>query len=293
MRARVWGCRGSLATPGPETVRYGGNTSCIEVTLSDGSLVILDAGTGIRALGVSLDGSRPRRIDILLTHLHLDHLEGLGFFLPLWEQSAELHIWGPPSPVQSLAERIATYLSPPLFPVHLSDIPARLSFHDSPEDEWQMGPATILSQPIIHAGPTIGYRIEEDGRSLAYLTDHEPALGSDLRNVAPEWISGFAVAARADVLIHDCQYTEEEYRSRVGWGHSSTEHVATFAGLAKVHRLLLFHHDPMHGDDQLETMLSRVRALGPNDLDVELAQEGMELDLSSDAGLSNSARNVQ
>lgn len=293
MRARIWGCRGSLATPGHETIRYGGNTSCIEVALSDGSLVILDAGTGIRALGVSLDGQRPRRIDLLLTHLHLDHLEGLGFFLPLWEPATELHIWGPPSPIQTLAERIATYLSPPLFPVHLSDIPARLSFHDSPEGEWQLGSATIVSQPIIHAGPTVGYRIEDGARSLAYLTDHEPALGADLRSVAPEWISGYAVAARADVLIHDCQYTEEEYVSRVGWGHSSTEHVATFADLAKVRRLLMYHHDPMHGDDQLETMLSRVRALGPNDLDVELAQEGMELDLSSDAGLSNSARNVQ
>ncbi|MGH2580047.1 MAG: MBL fold metallo-hydrolase, partial [Actinomycetota bacterium] len=180
MRARIWGSRGSLATPGPETVRYGGNTACIEVALSDGSLVILDAGTGIRGLGLSLDGRRPARIDILLTHLHLDHLEGLGFFTPLWDPGTDLHIWGPTSPVQSLSERIATVLSPPLFPVHLRDMPSSVTFHDAPQGEWAIGSATILSQPIIHAGPTVGYRIQEQGRSLAYLTDHEPALGSDL-----------------------------------------------------------------------------------------------------------------
>ena len=178
MRARIWGSRGSLATPGPDTVRYGGNTACIEVALSDGSLVILDAGTGIRGLGVSLDGRRPTRIDILLTHLHLDHLEGLGFFTPLWDPGTDLHIWGPTSPVQSLSERIATVLSPPLFPVHLTDVPSSVTFHDAPQGEWAIGSATITSQPIIHAGPTVGYRIEEQGRTLAYLTDHEPALGA-------------------------------------------------------------------------------------------------------------------
>jgi phosphoribosyl 1,2-cyclic phosphodiesterase len=283
VRARIWGSRGSLATPGPETVRYGGNTACIEVVLSDGSLVSLDAGTGIRGLGLSLDGRRPARIDILLTHLHLDHLEGLGFFTPLWDPGTDLHIWGPTSPVQSLSERIATVLSPPLFPVHLVDMPSNVTFHDAPQGEWAIGSATILSQPIIHAGPTVGYRIQEQGRSLAYLTDHEPALGSDLRSVAPEWISGFSVARRADVLVHDCQYTEEEYPARVGWGHSSTEHVATFAGLAAVARLVLFHHDPMHGDEQLEAMLRRVRDINPDIPDVVLAREGLELDLSSGA----------
>ncbi len=277
MRATIWGCRGSIAAPGPDTVRYGGNTSCIEVVLSDGSLVILDAGTGIRALGLSLDGSRPRRIDILLTHLHLDHLEGLGFFDPVWKPSTELHVWGPPSPVRSLGDRIATFLSPPLFPVHLWEIPARVTFHDAPDGEWRIGSARVASQPIIHSGPTVGYRIEEGGWTLAYLTDHEPALGSDLRTVPREWVSGFAVAANADVLIHDCQYTEDEYAERVGWGHSSTEQVAAFGSLAEVGKLVMFHHDPMHADDQLEVMLQRVRALGNRAMDVQLAREGMEL----------------
>ncbi|HZD78850.1 MAG TPA: MBL fold metallo-hydrolase [Actinomycetota bacterium] len=276
---RIWGCRGSLATPGPQTVRYGGNTSCIEVRLSDDSLVILDAGTGIRPLGLALDGPRPRRIDLLLTHLHLDHLEGLGFFPPLWDPQTELHIWGPPSPLESLQERIAVYLSPPLFPVHLSDVPSRPIFHDAPEDEVQIGSATVLSQPIIHSGPTVGYRIEDGGSVLAYLTDHEPAHGADLRSTAPEWISGFAIARGADLLIHDCQYTEAEYPAHVGWGHSSLGHVADFARIAKARHLLLFHHDPVRTDDELEVMLARVRELVGNDIEVDLAREGMELDL--------------
>ncbi len=286
MRATIWGCRGSIAAPGPDTVRYGGNTSCIEVALSDGGLLILDAGTGIRALGLSLDGRRPKRIDILLTHLHLDHLEGLGFFEPLWELSTELHVWGPPSPVRSLADRIATYMSPPLFPVHLSDIPARVTFHDAPDGEWQIGPATVASQPIIHSGPTVGYRIEEGGWTLAYLTDHEPALASDLRTIPREWVSGFGIAANADVLVHDCQYTEDEYAERVGWGHSSTEQVAAFGSLAEVGTLVMFHHDPMHADHQLESMLQRVRELSPPSVAVELAREGMELALSPGAEAS-------
>lgn len=276
MRARFWGSRGSLATPGRDTVRYGGNTSCVEVRPDDGSLLILDSGTGIRALGMSLDGTSPSRIDILLSHLHLDHLEGLGFFAPLWEPRTELHIWGPPSPVRSLSDRISQYLSPPLFPVRLAEVPARLELHDAPYEPWVLGSATITAGPIIHRGPTIGYRIEDGGRILAYLTDHEPALSVDLKAIQPEWVSGFEIAAGADVLIHDCQYTEQEYPDRAGFGHSSTRHVADFARLAGARRLLLFHHDPNHNDDDLEALCDRVRELWDGGA-VELAREGDEV----------------
>src|SRR5439155_24034036 len=126
MRAKVWGCRGSLAAPGPETIRYGGNTSCVEIRPSDERLIVIDAGTGIRNLGVALGKDRPSRIDILLTHLHLDHIEGLGFFLPIWDPEVELHIWGPASPIRSLEQDLTRYFSPPLFPIHLEDIPADL-----------------------------------------------------------------------------------------------------------------------------------------------------------------------
>jgi phosphoribosyl 1,2-cyclic phosphodiesterase len=281
VRARIWGCRGSLAAPGPETVRYGGNTSCVEVRLDGGELIILDAGTGIRPLGNSLLPELPRTIHLFLTHLHLDHLEGLGFFGPLWRPDIDLHIWGPPSPLRSLERRIARYLSPPLFPVHLSDIPSQPTFHDVPDDDWKVGGAHISARPVSHRGPTVGYRIQENGQAIAYIPDHEPALGVDLRTVEPEWISGHTVAHGVDALLHDAQYTEQEYPQRIGWGHSSTTHVVTFAEVCEVRQLVMFHHDPMHSDDQLEAILDHARRMwnGRGEGPV-LAYEGMELDLT-------------
>jgi phosphoribosyl 1,2-cyclic phosphodiesterase len=280
VRIRIWGCRGSIASPGPETIRHGGNTSCTEVRLTDGSLLVLDAGTGARPLGNALIDEPPGRIDLLLTHLHVDHLEGLTAFGPIWSAGIDLHIWGPASPMTPLADRIATYFSPPLFPVHLSEVPARLTFHDAPEGEWTIGGARIASQPILHPGPTVGYRIEEEGRVLTYLTDHEPGLWTDLAEVPTEWISGYGLAFGADVLIHDCQYTEDEYPEHIGWGHSSAAHLAVFAGRAKVDRLVLFHHDPMHDDATLDRIGARVMELWDVDGSrCTVAAEGMELEV--------------
>lgn len=204
MIARVWGCRGSLATPGPDTVRYGGNTSCIEVRLDSGHVLVLDAGTGVRPLGVELEHEPPAELHVLLSHLHLDHLQGLGFFRPLFTPGAEVHIWGPSSPVASLAERIAIYLSPPLFPVRLADLAARVVFHDEPESPVTIGSATVRAGKVIHQGPTVGWRIEERGRVLAYLPDHEPSVGVvALADQPPSLISGHDIAHGADVLFHD------------------------------------------------------------------------------------------
>ena len=279
MKGRIWGSRGSIASPGQDTKRYGGNTSCIELRPPGGDVVILDAGTGIRELGVRLVREGAERMFLLLTHLHVDHLEGLGMFEPIWRPQTELHIWGPASPLASLRERIATYFSPPLFPVHLSEVPATIEYHDASEAEWEIDGARFASTAIIHPGPTVGYRIESGGRCVAYLTDHEPALGADLQHDASRWISGFGLAHRANLLIHDCQYTVEEYRGgRVGWGHSSTEQVADFARRAEVDRLMLFHHDPMHPDDLLDRMRDDVAERWGVDGDrTVLAAEGAEL----------------
>jgi phosphoribosyl 1,2-cyclic phosphodiesterase len=282
MLARIWGCRGSLAAPGPATVRYGGNTSCVEVRLADGSLLVLDAGTGIRALGATLGGVSDGPVHLLLTHLHLDHLEGLGFFGPLWRTETELHVWGPPSTLHPLQRRVARYLSPPLFPIHLGDVPAQLRFHDVPQEPWRLGSATIEAAPVVHPGPTLGYRIEEDGAALAYLPDHEPALAHDLASLSPDWISGGLLAAGADVLLHDAQFTEAEYPHRVGWGHSSVAHAVAFGAAAEVERLVLFHHDPVRDDEQLEDLLGRARELSNGGGRVpELAFEGMRLELGA------------
>lgn len=254
VKARIWGCRGSIATPGASTIRYGGNTSCVEVRGDDGEVIVLDAGTGARPLGNLLMHEGLPRVDLLLTHLHVDHLEGLGMFGPIWSPETELHIWGPPSPVASLDERIATYFSPPLFPVHLSEVPARVSFHDAPREPWTIGSVSLTAHPILHPGATVGYRLESGDRALAYVTDHEPALGTDLEAVSTSWISGYALAHRADLLIHDCQYTVEEYAAHVGWGHPSLAHVASFARRTEVDRLVMFHHHPEHDDDALDAM---------------------------------------
>jgi phosphoribosyl 1,2-cyclic phosphodiesterase len=167
MQARVWGCRGSLAAPGPDTVRYGGNTSCVEVRLESGPTLVLDAGTGMRPLGVAIDHEPVEELHILLTHLHMDHLQGLGFFRPLFRSGADVHVWGPASPVQSLADRIALYLSPPLFPVRLGDIPAQVMFHDAPEEAVRIGSATIRAGKVTHQGHGgIPHRGERAGARL-------------------------------------------------------------------------------------------------------------------------------
>jgi phosphoribosyl 1,2-cyclic phosphodiesterase len=283
MQARVWGCRGSLAAPGPETLRYGGNTSCVEVRLDGGSTLVLDAGTGIRALGVAIDRDPVDEIHILLTHLHLDHLQGLGFFRPLFRSGVEVHLWGPASPVQSLADRISIYLSPPLFPVGLADIPAQVTFHDAPEEALTIGSATVRAGKVTHQGPTVGYRIEEGGRTLVYLPDHEPSIGVHLSDESTEWISGHDIAHGADVLFHDAQYSDHEYPEHIGWGHSCIEHVMGFASKAGVGSVVLFHHDPYHVDDDLDVLLAEARSRwdGPGE-QVRLANEGMTINLDDD-----------
>ena len=280
MRARIWGCRGSLAAPGADTVRYGGNTSCVEVRLDSGHVIVLDAGTGMRPLGVQMQQDLPARLYICLTHLHLDHLQGLGFFRPLFAPGLEIQIWGPTSPVQSLEERIARYMSPPLFPVHLDDIPSEITFHDAPEVAVTIGSATVRAGKVTHQGPTVGYRIEEHGRSFVYLPDHEPSIGNDLSEVSPDWMSGYDLARDADVLLHDAQYHDHEYGAHVGWGHSSITDTMEFATKAGVDRVVLFHHDPYHDDDDLEDLLVEAREKwdGPDD-HVQLASERMTITL--------------
>lgn len=279
MIARVWGCRGSLPTPGESTVRYGGNTTCVEIGCGRRVTLILDAGTGIKRLGEQLDASA--EIHVLLTHLHLDHLEGLRFFAPLWRAEGDVHIWGPPSPVHSLQERIARSFSPPLFPVNLGDIPAAVVFHDVPDEPWELDGMRILAQAVSHPGSTVGFRLEHGGRSLAFIPDHEPVLGIELATLNPEWISGHALADDVDILLHDSQFTEDEYPDRVGWGHSSVAHAVGFARKAKAERLVLFHHDPDRSDAQVDGLTERAAELwGGNGAHAPVAAcEGMTIDL--------------
>jgi Beta-lactamase superfamily domain len=189
MQVKIWGCRGSLPTPGPETVRYGGNTSCVEVSIENGTVLVLDAGSGIRPLGLELLRRGVRSVHLLLTHLHLDHLEGLRLFAPLFDEQATLEIWGPRSPLFSLQERIARAFSPPLFPIDLRRVPAAVRFHDVPRQPWAIDGASVSAELVVHPGPTLGFRIETASSSLAYLPDHEPALGGEIARTSSDWIS--------------------------------------------------------------------------------------------------------
>jgi phosphoribosyl 1,2-cyclic phosphodiesterase len=280
MRLTIWGCRGSVPTPGPDTVRYGGNTSCVEVSLDNGTNLVLDAGTGIRRLGFDLLDRGARRVHLLLTHLHLDHLEGLRFFAPLWDERVTLDIWGPPSPLLSLRERISRSFSPPLFPIDLREVPARVTFHDVPRQPWTVDGARLLADLVVHPGPTVGFRIETVTSSFAYLPDHEPALAGTIAARSRDWISGAAIADDVDILLHDAQYFEDEYEERIGWGHSSVSDAVAFARAVGARRLVLFHHEPRHTDVSLERLEARARSLvGGNEDWPALAREGMVVEL--------------
>jgi phosphoribosyl 1,2-cyclic phosphodiesterase len=288
MKVTLWGARGSLASPGPETARYGGNTSCVEVRGENGTLLVLDAGTGLRRLGGFLPAALPR-VDLLLSHLHLDHIQGLGFFGPLYDEATEVHVWGPPSTTLDLKTRLARYLSPPLFPVQLRELPrpSRLFFHDLPGaaggDDFTIGEFRVQADLVCHPGSTVGYRITSGAATLAYLPDHEPALGVSPFPLSGEWTSGFSLAQGADLLIHDAQYTPEEYATHVGWGHSSWRHAFAFADLAGARQLVPFHHDPAHDDTFLDKMFMEAVAREKPACRVRLGTEGADFTLGAAA----------
>ncbi len=269
-------------------IRYGGNTSCVLVTLSDGTNVVLDAGTGIRNVPSGL-GEAGEPVHILLTHLHLDHIQGLLFFSPLFRSDAEVTIWGPSAPGVSLENRIGRYLSAPLTPVEVRELPCRLDFRNCPVSEWTIGSSRIRAEAVAHRGPTLGFRIEDAGASLCYVPDHEPAIVGAVDQLEPEWLSGFSLATGADLLIHDCQYSDDEYPSHFGWGHSALSDALRFGARTGAVRTMLFHHDPYHTDDQLDALydvaLEQWQELGRDRDSLQMAVEGAKLNVGrSSAG---------
>jgi ribonuclease BN (tRNA processing enzyme) len=209
------------------------------------------------------------------------------FFAPAFKPQTEIVIWGPASPEASLRDRIARYVSAPLSPVEVRELPCDVSFRHCPESEWEIGSATIRAASVAHRGPTLGYRVDDAGSSLTYIPDHEPGLGAPIDELEEEWLSGFGLAKGADLLLHDCQYADSEYPEHVGWGHSALSDTLAFARRVAAARTLLFHHDPLHSDDFLDDLYRDVRqrwsAAGGDPDDVQMAVERAEIDLGAPA----------
>ena len=269
-----YGVRGSTPCSGSETVGVGGNTSCVAVSVNGEDPIILDLGTGVRYLGAELmeAGRVPFKGTALVSHLHWDHVQGIPFFGPLLSEDSELRIIGPKQVDPTLAEAIHRFISPPLFPVEMADIPARLSFVEASDGVMTIGAATVSIAPLAHVGATNCYRIDgPNGGSVAYLSDHqEPSDG-----VVPEDVAAFCKGV--DVLIHDAQYDSEELALRHNWGHSTAAFAVNVAHACEAKRLVLFHHDPSHDDEWIAQATAQARALAGPDLEVIAAVEGLSL----------------
>ncbi|MDR4498954.1 MAG: MBL fold metallo-hydrolase [Candidatus Scalindua sp.] len=249
---RFWGVRGSIATPGKDTVKYGGNTSCVEVRCGN-EIIILDAGTGIRELGNKLLMEKPQHINILFSHFHYDHIEGFPFFSPIFNRNFSVTLIGKPKLEGTLEQLFGTQLMFPYFPLALKELDADIAFHEVDRENFiRRGGISIRLEHLNHPGGCIGYRIEYRGKSFVYATDTEHSDQLD--------VSLLKLASHADVLVYDSNFTDDEYAgkvgtSRSGWGHSTWTHGVKIARTAKVKKLILFHHDPSHDDrfiDELE-----------------------------------------
>lgn len=278
MKTTIWGCRGSLPSPGLEKNLFGGNTSCIQVQHKD-TCIILDGGSGIQRLGDSID-PKQLKINILLTHLHLDHIMGLGYFKPFYNPECTINIWGPSGSSKSLVKRLRRYFSPPFFPVRLNELPAKVNITEINNSSFIINEVRVKSEYICHPGPTVGYRLETDASTIAFLPDHEPALGSSHFPDLPDWSSGYNIAKDADLLFHDAQYDNNEYNNRIGWGHSSIADAIKFGELANVKKMVLVHHDPANSDAQLKKMFKKSLEHKTINFELEMGRENAVFQVS-------------
>ena len=281
MEVTFFGVRGSCPCAGDRYRRYGGNTSCVLVTTDDGDLLILDLGTGLRTLGEHLEPSllaegRPLRATALLTHLHFDHILGLPYFAPLHDPGAVLTVYGPRQDDCPLRDKLPDAVSPPFFPVELTEFRGEVNFLDTWNEDFGVGSAKVRARSVPHPGNTLGFRIEADGKVLAYLPDHQAPL--DRRTVSEGVLE---LCEGADLLIHDGQYTDEEFAERSSWGHSTVPYAVHVAVEAGARQLALFHHDPSHTDKEVDRLLARGRRLSEaRGLDaVWAAREGAVFDM--------------
>jgi phosphoribosyl 1,2-cyclic phosphodiesterase/DNA-binding response OmpR family regulator len=291
MRVRFWGARGSLAKPGPSTLRYGGNTSCVEVRTAAGTLIILDCGTGLHGLGQALMGGKnpAPRGHVLISHTHWDHIQGIPFFAPLFVSQAEWDIYGPKGIGASLQDSLAGQMQYAYFPVALEQLDAKIRYHELIEGTFQVEDVTVKTRYLNHPALTVAYRLEADGAAVVYASDHEPhsrhlatgkgeMLGEDLRHC--EFLAG------ADLVIHDAQYNAAEYPAKVGWGHSTVEYAVEVCRVAGAKRVALTHHHPLSRAAAVVGRVAAARAdlaARGSALEVFAAAEGQVIEVSGEA----------
>jgi phosphoribosyl 1,2-cyclic phosphodiesterase len=293
MKIKFWGVRGSIPTPGKNTTRYGGNTPCIEVLGDDGTIVILDSGTGIRALGESLAAKSPIEINLCISHTHWDHIHGFPFFIPAYIPNNIINIFGPSHYNKTLKEIMAQQMAYSYFPVLAEELRAKINYTDLKEELFNAGSFKISTKFMNHPVTALGYRIEEGDKKIAYTGDHEPYynfIGSEdgedideINMIIHEQNNNIVQFVKGvDVLISDAHYLEEEYAKRAGWGHSSIFQALNLAINAGVKHLVLFHHEPARSDDEMdmltESVIAQSKKLGQT-IKVTAAIEGEEINI--------------
>src|SRR5438034_1260919 len=298
-RLKFWGTRGSISVPGTGTLRYGGNSTCIEVR-ADGEIIALDAGSGIRSLGIALEKefqSQPIRLSLLITHAHWDHIQGLPFFAPAYEKKNEIRVRGYDGVDMSFGEIMAEPMKAPFFPIAMRELSAKVDIKKLTEMEFFLGKVRVRARFVNHPGICAGYRLFTTDGSIAFLPDNEPFEPLKLKLAARDGTHPHKARAQAavqrsklveflkdtDILILDAQYTDEKYQDHIGWGHGALSRVVSLALEARAKKLFLFHHDPAHDDHKIDEMLERARLLvveSGRTLEVDAAREGAEIWLS-------------
>lgn len=291
MQVKFWGTRGSIPVPGIDTVRYGGNTSCVEIRSAAGTTVIIDCGTGLRVFGQQLmQSQKPIHAYVLLSHTHWDHIQGLPFFVPLFTPGYEWDVYGPKGLSYSIKEILAGQMQYSYFPVGMGYFNAAIQYHDLLEGVFYLGDIKVSVHYLNHTALDCGFRLEVDGCVVVYYCDHEPyvvAAASGDSDLTGEDLEHAEFAKGADLLIHDAQYTTEEYAQKIGWGHSTAEYACKVAQQAGVKRVALTHHEPMRTDKELDVHLQYIKerfSKSMPNVEIFAAMEGQVLDLTKNAG---------
>jgi phosphoribosyl 1,2-cyclic phosphodiesterase len=288
MHVRFWGTRGSLPKPGPQTLRFGGNTACVEVRTAADTLTIIDCGSGLHGLGQALVHARKPVLKghILISHTHWDHIQGIPFFAPFFVPGSEWDIYAPKGLGQSLKDTLAGQMQYSYFPVGLDQMAAKIRYHELIEGDFQIGEVSVRTQYLNHTALTLGFRLEADGAALVYACDHEPFsrhLASGKGEITGQDRQHCEFLSEADLVIHDAQYTLNEYADKVGWGHSTVEYAVAMCKAARVARLALTHHDPLRTDQAIEEIVRKTRDAQrgmASGLDIFAAAEGQALELN-------------